>query len=269
MKRNALYLERVLLKELPLGSDPDEKNEIDRLRGENREILERYTADSMRRAVEAKLAASRSAPLSGNERPRRATLRFPLSASAVIRFAPMAAAACIALAAGFVYLGNPAFQNTLLAGQSDSGNALGIRAKGSAPNLSVYRKAADGAERLANGSAARMNDVLQLRYYAGTDSWGAILSVDGNGIVTQHFPDSGDQSGPLDGSGEIALPFSYRLDDAPKFERFIFVSGRRTFSLDSLKHDLSNLAKIHPTGTFALDPLLPGGTRETDVLLRK
>jgi len=258
-----------LLNEMPLGSDPGEKEQIDRLRGDNRDILERYPADRMRLAVEAKLAASRSASRSEQERRPKGAIRFPLSSSAVIRFAPMAAAACIALAAGFVYLGNPALQNGLISGPADSGSGLGIRAKGSAPNLSVYRKAADGAERLANGSAARMNDVLQLRYYAGTDSWGAILSVDGNGVVTQHFPDLGDQSGPLDASGEIALPFSYRLDDAPKFERFIFVSGRRSFSLDGLKHDLSNLAKIHPTGTFALDPLLPGGTRETDVLLRK
>ncbi len=263
MNRPDLFIERILLKE----SSP--ANEAERARAaaleeENLEILSRYPASAMRDAVKARLDGGSAA---GKE---TRTLRFPpVTRSRLFAAVPLAAAACLAIVGAFAYFASPERFSASLGGALPlSGDSYEVRVKGG-PALHVYRKTADGAELLSSGEAARENDVLQLRYSAGGDAWGAILSVDGNGTVTQHFPDSGNASGKLETGGEIDLAFSYRLDDAPKFERFIFVTGTREFSLADLKHDLSNLARIHRTGSFALEPLLPGGTRETDVLLRK
>lgn len=286
MKQADLFIEQILLKERAPGNEPSERAALDRLRSDNDAILARYPASAMRVAVEAKMA-EKAGSARGLGRTRlfvtarvsgkpsgvtgQPTASRPKTAfrSAILRAGPIAAAACFALAASFVYLSSPTLRDLVGGTGFPFAESSGIRVKGSSPSLLVYRKSSDGPELLANGTKARMNDVIQLRYYAGNDTWGAILSVDGNGMITQHFPDSGNESAPLEGTGEITLAFSYRLDDAPKFERFIFVTGTRSFSVADMKHDIANLARIHPTGSFALDPLLPGGTRETDVLLRK
>lgn len=274
MKRPNLFIERIQLREMPPLGEFDEA-EAERLSADNRDILAKYPASAMREAVAAKLAAreaiSGAIGESGSDKGSARSLRFPnLPKSTLFRIVPVAAAACLAIAGTFTYIAAPElFSGRLGASLPVSGDNFAVRIKGGAPVLHVYRKAADGAELLSSGEKALENDVLQIRYAAGNDTWGAILSVDGNGTVTQHFPDSGNAAGKLDAGGEIALAFSYRLDDAPKFERFIFVSGAKEFSVSDLKHDLSNLARIHRTGSFALDPLLPDGTRATDTLLRK
>ncbi len=274
MKRPNLFIERIQLKEIsPIGDF--EEAEAERLSADNRAVLEKYPASAMREAVAAKLAARGAASIASGDTARSAgslsALRFPnLPKSTLFRIIPVAAAACLAIAGTFTYIAAPElFAGRLGASVPLSGDAFSVRVKGGSPMLHVYRKTSDGAELLSSGEKAKENDVVQIRYAAGTDTWGAILSVDGNGMVTQHFPDSGDAAGKLEAGGEIALAFSYRLDDAPKFERFILVSGTKEFSLSDLKHDLSNLARIHRTGSFALDPLIPGGTRATDTLLRK
>lgn len=277
MKRANLFIEQILLNERAPGDDPAERAALDRLESDNGAILARYPAAAMRAAVEAKLSrgtgraraafASLGTAQAGAGHPGKSR-SITAFRSAILRAGPIAAAACFALAASFVYLSSPTLQG-LANGTGLPASDSGIRIKGSSPNLLIYRKSSDGPELLANGTKARMNDVIQLRYYAGGDTWGSIISVDGNGMITQHFPDSGNESAPLESAGEITLAFSYRLDDAPKFERFIFVTGTRAFSVADMKRDIANLARIHPTGSFALDPLLPGGTRETDVLLRK
>lgn len=268
MKRPNLFIERIQLKEMPPMSG-FEAEEAERLTADNRDILNRYPAAQMKAAVAAKLALKASAV---NAAPAavKAPLRFPHNHRiAVSRALPIAAAACLAFAGTFTFFAAPElFSNRYGGAFTIGGDAFDVRIKGG-PALHVYRKTAAGAELLSSGEKAGENDVLQLRYSAGGDTWGAILSVDGNGTVTQHFPDSGSGAGKLEAGGEIALAFSYRLDDAPKFEHFILVSGSREFSLSDLKHDLSNLARIHRTGSFALDPLLPDGTRATDILLRK
>jgi len=273
MKRPDLFIERIQLRETSPESDW-EREAADRLGSDNRAILERYDARAMREAVEAKLALRAAETAANGADPQasgpRKTLRFPsVAKSSLYRAVPIAAAACLVIAGAVTYLAAPQlFSGGLGASAPILGDGFAVRVKGG-PALHVYRKTGDGAESLSSGATAGENDMLQISYSAGGDAWGAILSVDGNGTVTQHFPDGGDTGAKLESGGEVALPFSYRLDDAPKFERFIFVSGPREFSLADLKHDLSNLARIHRTGSFALMPLLPDGTKAIDILLRK
>jgi hypothetical protein len=97
--------------------------------------------------------------------------------------------------------------------------------------VGVYRHGAGGDERLGDGARAARGDLLQLTYRAGDDRFGALLSIDGRGHVTLHWPEGADAAGRLDGKGEVRLPSAYELDDAPAFERFILVTAEAPFPL--------------------------------------
>lgn len=69
-------------------------------------------------------------------------------------------------------------------------------------------------------------DVLGFKVDPGTKHDVVLLSVDGRGAVTVHYPDSGEGSEPLNSTGVQALPGSLILDDAPGPEVFVAVFGR-------------------------------------------
>jgi hypothetical protein len=96
------------------------------------------------------------------------------------------------------------------------------RAKGLAPQLALYRQRGTTVEKLANGDIARAGDTLQVAYIAGERTYGAIVSVDGRASATVHPLAEG---GKLSQKGEVVLAKAYTLDDAPYFERFVFVAG--------------------------------------------
>jgi Anti-sigma-K factor rskA. len=220
----------------------------------NREILERYPADAARAAVEAKLAA------------RKEPLRFTRTGIPPWRTVTLAAAACCAIALTVtVVTMNPSAARVTASGILSSAE----RSKGTGAKLFVYRKDGTQAVLLAGSTRVRKDDVLQLSYLAGGDAWGAIVSVDGNGTVTRHFPDSGDLAGKLETSGEIALGFSYQLDDAPSFERFILVTGSKQFSIAGFSDEISRMVRNGLPAGFDLTVFLPAQTRATDILLLK
>ena len=113
----------------------------------------------------------------------------------------------------------------------------GIRLKGLEPHLAIFRKTDKGSEPLHPGEKARPGQLLRIGYQAAGFPYGAILSVDGNGNVTLHWPASGELSGRLE-SGEALLPSSFELDAAPDYERFYFVVSKRPFALDPLLQSL-------------------------------
>ena len=67
--------------------------------------------------------------------------------------------------------------------------------KGTVPTagarLYVYRHASAGDERLADGERAAPGDLLQLAYATTAEGFGVLLSIDGAGTVTQHWPEPG------------------------------------------------------------------------------
>jgi len=133
----------------------------------------------------------------------------------------------------------------------------GIVIKGD-PSLLVYRKAGKRPERLANGAAVHAGDQLQLAYVARGKRYGAVLSLDGAGKVTFHLPSDGAaKAAPLGTRGEVFLPESYELDDAPRFERFLLVAGDAPF-------DVAPLAAVI-TGAAAPPP----GTKTVELTVRK
>ena len=102
------------------------------------------------------------------------------------------------------------------------------RSKGLQPHLQVFRKRGEAAERLKKGAAVTAGDMLQVRYVAtSANKHGAIVSLDGRGQVTLHFPARRDASTEMSVGKAIALPHAYEVDDAPAFERFVFCTSNR------------------------------------------
>jgi hypothetical protein len=115
-----------------------------------------------------------------------------------------------------------------------------IRLKGLEPHLVIYKKTGSGVERLANRDRVRAGDTVQVAYIAAGKPFGAIVSLDARGAVTHHLPEEGARAVELR-AGETPLPHAFVLDDAPGFERFVFVTSATMFEtsiiVDALRDD--------------------------------
>jgi hypothetical protein len=139
------------------------------------------------------------------------------------------------------------------------------RIKGEA-RLMAFRKTGDRIEKLAPGSVVRAGDVLQLRFNGGGRRHGVIASIDGAGAVTLHYPDAEDAPTALP-ARTSDLPHAYALDDAPRFERFFFITDDQPIDVARTLAGLRALAS-RPDGERAvLD--LPGRARQVTLLLHK
>jgi hypothetical protein len=125
------------------------------------------------------------------------------------------------------------------------------RVKGAA-RLLAYKQAGDQAERLEPDAVVRAGDVIQLRYNAGGARFGVIASIDGGGGVTLHFPASPDASTEVTG-GTRTLPDAFELDDAPRFERFFFVTANEPVDVAGTLDALRALARRGDAADAALD----------------
>ena len=143
----------------------------------------------------------------------------------------------------------------------------GTRIKGNA-RLIVHRRSDDNVERLRSGARAWAGDHLQLSYVAAGQSHGVIVSIDGRGSVTLHFPEDPDGDMLLRDDGAIPLGHSYELDRAPVFERFVFVTADSSLSvaavLDAARALARDMSRAHSA------PLtLPGPWQQVSFSLRK
>lgn len=152
----------------------------------------------------------------------------------------------------------------------------GVRPKGSAeaqrPDLRVYRKAAAGIELLQDGAAVSGGDVIQVAYLAGDQGHGVILSIDGAGAVSLHWPSEPGGPTALDGGGEHHLDRAWTLDEAPGFERFFFVTSPLPLDLGAMQAAAEKLAGTGLARSAALLPLrLPASqpVQQQTLLLKK
>lgn len=168
---------------------------------------------------------------------------------------PLAAAAAAVLA---LRLPGPAYR----AGDDD------IRLKGGSPHLAVYRQGTGAEpEALAPGAPARAGDVLQLSVVSAGRPFGVVVSVDGRGVVTRHGPGDGAFAAKLPAQGAVPLDHSYRLDDAPAFERFFLVTGGSPFEIGPVIEAIRRLAAEGSARAGA--PALPPGLAWSDFVLEK
>ncbi len=105
-----------------------------------------------------------------------------------------------------------------------------VTAKGLEPHLVVYKQTPAGPARLKHPSTVRPGDTLQLAYVAAGARHGVVASVDDRGTVTLHLPEQEGPAAALAERGETALPHAFELDQAPGFERFVFVWSPSPFA---------------------------------------
>jgi hypothetical protein len=138
------------------------------------------------------------------------------------------------------------------------------------PRLTIDRVHDGRPTRVAAGDAVKAGDVLQLGYLANGVQQGVVVSIDGVGVATLHFPASEQASPRLEQGGRVGLPESYELDDAPGFERFFFVTvdgAEPTLDPAQVMEAARALAKGERAEDGAL--VLPAGWTQQAVLLRK
>jgi hypothetical protein len=114
----------------------------------------------------------------------------------------------------------------------------GTRIKGLEARIEVWKKTADSAVQMSNLDEAREGDEIQLRYSVPEKCFGMLLSMDGNGALTMHM---GSENHAVElAPGEMTtLPFAYKLDNAPKFEKFFLLTSRNMFSINASDIDAS------------------------------
>lgn len=246
-------------------TDAKIREECDAIEKSNEEILARYDADAMREAVMRKMEANK--PKAGHGVRTLAFRSF---------VAVGAAAACFAFA---FFVSSP--KGDLLPGSGAGGllssgakNGAGVlasaeRAKGNGAHLFVYLKDGNKAIQIDSGARVKEGDVLQLSYVSGGARYGAILSIDGKGTVSFHYPESGGSSAKLQDGGEIPLDFAYQLDNAPNFERFFFITGPKPFTTAAFVENIKMRSKIGDLQTADLSHIVPIGTNLVDLTVLK
>ena len=228
-------LERVALGELPadaladararLAREPDGAFRLARLEEDSRRALERHPPAAVaaeverRRAHRARLEAARRPSLGGWQ--------------GVFLSVPVAASLVLFVLTGLRELSEPISPTW----------ASGERIKGES-RLRVHRQGiGDEPELLADRAPARRGDVLQLSYVAGGRPYGVVVSVDGRGAVTLHHPATLTGSTALTPGEAVSLGHAYELDDAPDFERFVFVTSTEPLDVARVLEAARTLAR--------------------------
>ena len=198
-----------------LADDPELAQRLAALERSNEELHQRYPPEWMRGQIELKLKRVQG------RRVQRTWSGYRL-------WAVPAVALILAVVA----------VPTLLDRETSEVPATRIKGREQEPRLLVFRKLAIGVERLQDEALAQSGDVVQLAYRSGGLQYGAILSVDGRGTVTQHLPATGTKAVLL--AAQDTLDVAYELDDAPRWERFYLVAADRRFGLAVVKTKLAS-----------------------------
>jgi len=149
-------------------------------------------------------------------------------------------------AAALVYLPMRLFSPATISVTETAHNAAvghevnGIRAKGLTPTIEVWQKSGNRAEKLSPGAIVRARDIVQLGYAVPEPCYGAIVSLDGRGVLTVHLSGDSGNAVPLASGRTVALSSAYRLDDAPLFETFYLITAPDNFDVNATAESLKN-----------------------------
>lgn len=245
MKENArkwsqLELEQYVLRELnqsstqmledDLNTNPDLAKILNEITLSNRDILQRYRPNQVRMLVNNKVAALEKAPV--NHAP---TFIYGLGMAVTIIL--------VFTVSGLIHQQSPDSGAGSVGGY-DSDVSRGIRTKGLKPTLTIHRMLGKKIETLAEDSVARNNDIVQLSYNAAGWKHGAIISIDGRGVITLHFPSKIGDSTALTQDRLVNLVNGYQLDDSPDYEKFMFFAARAEFDVGILVKKLRDNKSI-------------------------
>lgn len=222
--------------EAELCRDRATHERLERLRADDERILREHPPRAVGAALRERLSAA--------DRPRTP----PRQGRALAAWLGTAAAVLVAA--------------TLLVGRVPR---PATRLKGLEPGLLVFRQGTQGADRLAPGAYVRAADVVQVAYQAAGKRYGVIVSLDGRGRVTRHLPRAGAEAAALRSGAPVPLPDAYRLDDAPAFERFFFVTSEAPFAVEDVARAARRLGSSAASSPLAL----PSGLGQSSFELRK
>ncbi len=144
----------------------------------------------------------------------------------------------------------------------------GIRIKGNEAHLVIHRREVAGAVRLGPDAVAHEGDLLQVGYVAAGQRHGVIVSIDGGGAVTLHWPDAADESSALEQGEVVTLAHAYELDGAPEFERFVFVTADTPIDAAMVVDAAERIAEA-PKRARTKRLALPKSWQQSSILLRK
>ena len=119
-------------------------------------------------------------------------------------------------------------------------NKSDTRIKGLDARMEVWKKTQAGIVQLNDLDSVGEGDEIQLRYAVPEKCYGLLFSMDGNGALTLHMGD-GVKAIELAPGKMNSLPFAYKLDDAPYFEKFFFVTSPKEFAVE--ENDIDKLLK--------------------------
>jgi hypothetical protein len=140
------------------------------------------------------------------------------------------------------------------------------------PRLEIWRQVDGNAEVLAPGAKVKPFDSLQIAYQSAGRTYGMIVSLDGRGRFTLHYPESFNAEPLLTQGSPVVLNFAYQLDDAPRFERFFFITSHDPFQVNAIWALLEKqLGGSNTPSAWAIDavPNLPAGFDVFSFLLNK
>jgi hypothetical protein len=257
-----LLVERLALDELPseraaeirarLASEQGGAQRLDEIRRSNADILEVHSSAPTARAIELRLHTA-TVQREAYERGRRRAL-WP---------AMIGAPAAVAIAVALVFAW-PAAEGP---GGSLTTGPDTVRLKGEA-RLEIHRVVGQRADALNDDDSVGARDVLQLSYVASGQHSGVLFSIDGNGVVTLHFPAQEGDNNELDQGGRVTVPHGYELDDSPDFERFFFVTSSTSVSTQGVLRAGRELARdLRQAQSARLQ--LPEELAQDSILLRK
>lgn len=268
-------LERFLVGELPEGesgrievrltSDPELARRLEALLSEHQALKSVHPPEAMAMGIAARLRRA--------EGPGTAKA-FSLRAPSWLRFPqPRVWGPAFAMVLVLALLPFTPYSPFLRSAGPDAVESVGPateRLKGHKPRLFLHRKLSEGSVRMADGEAVRSGDLIQIQYESAGRGHGAILSLDAEGKVTRHYPETGARSAALEGGRPVALGFAYELDDSPGWERFYFVTSDAPFDLAPVEEALRRLRPGGPGVPGSADSLpLPKSIGQTRLVLLK
>lgn len=125
--------------------------------------------------------------------------------------------------------------------------------------LRLFRLTNAEPERLDDGASVKPHDVVQVAFELDGAKYAVVVSVDGAGNATLHWPHGPDARTPPNFK---KLPESFELDEAPGFERFFLITSNEPLSPEQLYAAVKQAGR---SGTLSI----PAAASQRSLLLQK
>ncbi len=228
-------------------ADPDAKERLDDLMHQNVGFHVRVDEAAQLRAIDARAREAAAAEALAGK--RATTGWWPV----LLVGAPLALLALVLVRTPPETLspsGRPPTEQT---------TAKGLKAK-----LQLTQHTPRGVERVSTDEVLFAGDEIQVFTVSGDATHGVVLSIDGNGAVTRHFPEGDDTALP---KGKHPLGRAFQLDDAPRFERFVFVTDDAPLDVQGVLEAARATGRSKDPRKALLE--LPAGVEQTSFVVRK